>query len=159
VQTLRENLRVADLRPTLVYFCVAFASILAGIVLRFVPLDLPEFVVRYGGSFLWAFMVYFLIAAVLANRRPLTLALLAGVLESLIEFSRLYQAPGLDAFRLSLAGALLLGRVFNPWHLLLYWAAAAIAGLLDSLLIRGGRGKRRAKSAGMGRRKGTEFQT
>ena len=136
MQTFRENLRVADLRPTLVYFSVAFAAIVAGVALRFAPLDMPDLVVRYGGSFLWAFMVYFLIAAVLANRRPLELALFAGVLESLVEFSRLYHTPGLDAFRLTLAGALLLGRVFNAWHFLVYWSAVAIAALLDGFLIR-----------------------
>jgi hypothetical protein len=138
VQTFRENLHVADLRPTLVYFSIAFAAIVAGIVLRFVPLNLPEVVVRYGGSFLWAFMLYFLIAALLANRLPLTLALIAGVFESLVEFSRLYHTPSFDAFKLSLAGALLLGRVFNPWHLLLYWVAVALAALLDGKLIRRG---------------------
>jgi len=143
VQTFRENLRVADLRPTLVYFSLAFATIVAGVALRFAPLDLPEPIVRYGGSFLWAFMVYFLIAAVLANRRPLVLALLAGVIESLVEFSRLYHTPGLDAFRLTLAGALLLGRVFNAWHFLLYWAAVAFAALLDGFVIRRRRNKRR----------------
>ncbi len=136
VQTFRENLHVADLRPTLVYFSIAFAAIVAGIVLRFVPLNLPELMVRYGGSFLWAFMLYFLIAALLANLRPLTLALLAGFFESLVEFSRLYHTPGFDAFKLSLAGALLLGRVFNPWHLLVYWVAVLLAALLDGKVIR-----------------------
>jgi len=142
VQTFRENLRVADLRPTLVYFTVAFASIVAGVALRFAPLDLPEPIVRYGGSFLWAFMVYFLIAAVLANRHPTVLACLAGLIESLVELSRLYHTPGLDAFRLTLAGALLLGRVFNPWHFLVYWLAVAIAALLDHFLIRKRKGER-----------------
>jgi len=136
VQTFREHVHVADLRPTLVYFSVAFAAIVTGVLLRFVPLGLPETVVHYGGSFLWAFMFYFLIAALLADRRPLTLALLAGVFESLVEFSRLYHRPALDAFRLTLAGALLLGRVFNPWHLLVYWVAVGLAALLDGLVIR-----------------------
>jgi hypothetical protein len=138
VQTFRENVRMADLRPTLVYFSVAFVAIVAGVVLRFAPLDLPYIVVRYGGSFLWAFMLYFLFAALLANRRPWTLALLAGVFESLVEFSRLYHTPGFDAFRLTLAGALLLGRVFNVWHLLVYWAAVGLAALLDGVVIRRG---------------------
>jgi len=144
VQTFRENVHVADLRPTLVYFSIAFAAIVAGVILRFVPLNLPEIVVRYGGSFLWAFMLYFLIAALLANRRPLTLALFAGIFESLVEFSRLYHTPGFDAFKLTLAGALLLGRVFNPWHLLVYWVAVLLAALLDGKVIR-------TNSAGGGR--------
>ena len=143
MQNFREDLRVADLRPTLVYFAVAFATIVAGVVLRFAPLDLPEMVVRYGGSFLWALMVYFLIAAFVPYRRPITLALLAGVIESLVEFSRLYHTPGLDAFRLTLAGALLLGRVFNAWHLLLYWVAVTLAAFLDGLLIRRRKGRLR----------------
>jgi len=136
VRTLREPVQVADLRPTLVYFCVAFLAILAGVVLRFVPSHVPYAVVRYGGSFLWALMIYFLIAALQAYRRPVTLAAISGVFTTLVELSRLYHTPGLDAFRLTLAGALLLGRVFNAWHLAIYWAAVVIAALLDGLVLR-----------------------
>ncbi len=129
-------MQVADLRPTLIYFCVAFLTILAGVSLRFVPSNVPELLVRYGGSFLWAFMMYFLIAALQAYRRPSTLVAISGVFTTLVELSRLYHTPGFDAFRLTLAGALLLGRVFNAWHIAIYWSAVIVAALLDSLVFR-----------------------
>jgi hypothetical protein len=54
----------------------------------------------------------------------------------LVESVRLYHSPGLDAFRLTLAGVLLLGRVFSWWHLVAYWAAIAVVSLLDWTLVR-----------------------
>ncbi len=81
-------------------------------------------------------MVYFFIAAVQPHRHPAALGVIAGFLTSLVELSRLYHSPGLDAFRLTLAGALLLGRVYNAWHLLIYWIAALFGACTDGLLLR-----------------------
>jgi len=59
-----------------------------------------------------------------------------------VELSRLYHSPGLDAFRLTLAGKLLLGRVFSGWHFFVYWAAIAVAALADWRFIRDWRSTR-----------------
>ncbi len=136
MQTIRKPVVVADLRPTLTYFFLGFVIIAAGLLLRFVTAGLPVFLVKYGGSFLWAGMVYFLIAAVQAYRRPAILAIMAAVVAAFVELSRLYHTPGLDAFRLTLAGALLLGRVFDPWHLLAYGSAIVVAAVMDAAIIR-----------------------
>ena len=48
----------------------------------------------------------------------------------LVELFRLVHAPGLDAFRLTATGALLLGRVFSPWNVLAYAAGIAAAWAL-----------------------------
>jgi hypothetical protein len=48
-----------------------------------------------------------------------------------VELFRLVHAPWLDAFRLTLAGALLLGRIFSPWNVLAYGVGIALAMLLD----------------------------
>ena len=120
----------------LVYLGLAIATMLAGLALRLVPLGLPYWLVKWGGSVLWAAMVYWLLAALLPYARGTTVALTAGMVTGLVESVRLYHSPGLDAFRLTLAGVLLLGRVFSKWHLAAYWAAIAVVSLLDWLLIR-----------------------
>lgn len=121
-----------------VYFGLALATIAAGLILRLVPLGLPFFLTKYGGSMLWAAMVYLLLAALQPRQQPWVLGLVAGVLATLVELSRLYHTPGLDVFRLTLAGALLLGRVFSAWHFLDYWAAIALTAVLDWVVLRGG---------------------
>ena len=109
---------------------------LVGLVLRLFPLGLPYTLVKWGGSVLWAAMVYWLLAALMPYTRVTAVALTAGVVAGLVESLRLYHSPGLDAFRLTLAGVLLLGRVFSAWHLVAYWAAIAVVSLLDWRLVR-----------------------
>lgn len=120
----------------LVYLGLAIATMLAGLILRLIPLGLPYPLVKWGGSVLWAAMVYWLLAALLPYARVTTVILTAGVVAGLVESVRLYHSPGLDAFRLTLAGVLLLGRVFSWWHLVAYWAAIAVVSLLDWTLVR-----------------------
>jgi hypothetical protein len=43
----------------------------------------------------------------------------------------LVHTPWLDAFRLTLAGALLLGRIFSPWDMLAYGVGIVLGMLLD----------------------------
>ncbi|MEZ0251097.1 MAG: DUF2809 domain-containing protein [Methylobacteriaceae bacterium] len=108
------------------------AVIAAGLAVRFVPLGLPVGVVKYAGSTLWGAMVYGLLAVV----RPVTpvrrLALIALAVSAAVEFFRLVHTPWLDAFRLTLAGQLLLGRVFSLWNLLAYAAGIAVAAGSDA---------------------------
>jgi hypothetical protein len=115
---------------------LAAATILAGLMLRLVPMGLPFAVVKWGGSVLWAWMVYWLFAAALPLRRTAIVALVACGFAALVELSRLYHSPGLDWFRLTLAGKLLLGRVFSGWHFLVYWIAIAVVALIDSRFVR-----------------------
>ncbi|WP_027172857.1 DUF2809 domain-containing protein [Methylobacterium sp. 10] len=113
--------------------CLAasLAIIVAGLTLRLVPLGLPMGIVKYGGSALWAAMVYGLVAMLLPHRRGRTIFLVAGVIALQVEFSRLIHTPWLDAFRLTLPGALLLGRIFSPWNLVAYAAGLAASALVD----------------------------
>jgi hypothetical protein len=52
-------------------------------------------------------------------------------------------APWLDAFRLTMAGALLLGRIFSLWDMLAYGAGTVFGVLLDYLALSAFRGKLR----------------
>jgi Protein of unknown function (DUF2809) len=51
-----------------------------------------------------------------------------------VELFRLVHAPWLDSFRLTLSGALLLGRIFSPWYLLAYGVGIALGAVLDKIV-------------------------
>jgi hypothetical protein len=119
-----------------VYVALALATLFSGLIVRFVPLGLPWFVAKYGGSTLWAVMVYWALVIAWPRSRPVTLAWTAAGIAALVELQRLYHAAWLDAFRVSLPGILLLGRFFSLWDIVAYWLAIAAIALLDGLLIR-----------------------
>jgi hypothetical protein len=76
-----------------------------------------------------------LIAAILPRRGPLQIALIAAILAAALELSRLYHLPALDAFRLTLPGKLLLGRIFSLRNIAAYWLAILAAALLDRIAL------------------------
>lgn len=118
--------RTYSLSLTLIVLTVA-----AGLAIRFAPLGLPPFIVKYGGSMLWALMIYWVASTFLPSRRILAAALLSGMLATAIEFIKLYHSPGLDAFRFTLPGILLLGRFFSVWDIVAYWLAICMGALVD----------------------------
>jgi len=93
-------------------------------------------VVKYGGSTLWALMVYWIVSTLLPSWRLPAVALLTGVLATAVEFVKLYHSPGLDAFRLTLPGVLLLGRFFSVWDIVAYWLAIVAGALVDQRIRR-----------------------
>lgn len=107
--------------------------ILCGLTLRLTGYDigLPYVLVKYGGSFLWGMMVLWIVGAILYGRSILVIALVAAVIAVLTEFSRLYHTPLLDAFRLTLAGALLLGRIFSWANILAYLLGIGLAAAIE----------------------------
>jgi hypothetical protein len=98
-------------------------------------LGLPAFVVKYGGSLLWAAMVFFLVAMAASRRSRLSVALISASIAVGVELFRLVHAPWLDAFRLTSAGALLLGRIFSPWNMRAYGVGIVLAMGLDRFAI------------------------
>jgi hypothetical protein len=110
-------------------------TIAAGLALRLTHLGLPFVVVKYGGSMLWALMIYWIVSTI-RPRWPITRAALASsLIASAVELFKLYYVPWLDAFRLTLPGALLLGRVFSIWDLAAY-VFAIIAGAFGDRAMR-----------------------
>ena len=113
--------------------CAVLAVIAAGLVLRRygLGLGLPASVVKYGGSMLWGTMVFFLAAIPASGQPRWKIALISISIAIGVELFRLVHAPWLDEFRLTTAGALLLGRVFSPWNMLAYAAGIGLGMLLD----------------------------
>ena len=106
-----------------------------GLAVRFLPLDLPWFLYKYLGSTLWAAALYWFLAALLPRLRPRGLAILAIAIATLLEVSRLIPIGPIDAFRLTLAGKILLGRYFSPKNIAAYLLAISLAAALDRLLL------------------------
>jgi hypothetical protein len=94
---------------------------------------LPASIVKYGGSMLWGTMVFFVVAMAASRRSRSCIALIAAAIAACVELFRLIHAPWLDAFRLTLPGALLLGRIFSAWDMLAYGAGIALGMGLDRL--------------------------
>jgi len=125
---------VVPRQRSLIRAALALAVIVSGLSLRWYgfPLGLPAFVVKYGGSLLWAAMVFLLIGVLLPRLTRTQLAAIAMVIAIVVEFSRLVHTPWLDAFRLSTAGALLLGRIFSLWNVVAYLIGIVAGAWLDS---------------------------
>ena len=123
-------------RRSLTAFVLMLAAILAGLIWRMVPLHLPWFLYKYGGSMLWAVALYWLIAAILPRLTPTRIAIIAAIASAAVEFSRLWHTPAIDAFRLTLAGKLLLGRFFSLKNIAAYWLAIALTDWFDQKRIK-----------------------
>ncbi len=123
-------------------FSAAGVVVACGLAWRLVPLGMPPAWVKYGGSVLWGAMVLLVVAGL--RRRPgfaWSTPLAAGLVALGTELLRLFHAPALDAFRLTLPGALLLGRVFSLRDLVAY-GAGIVAGLpVYAATVRGGASK------------------
>jgi hypothetical protein len=106
-------------------------TMISGLVIRFVHFGLPPLIVKYGGSMLWALMIYWVVSTLLPSVRLCSVALLTVGIATTVEFFKLYHAPALDSFRLTIPGILLLGRFFSAWDILAYWIAIVAGVLLD----------------------------
>ena len=81
-------------RPVGLSLALALATVTGGLAVRFAPLGLPFVLVKYGGSSLWALMVYWLVSTLLPSWRLPAVAVLTGVLATLVELVKLYHSPG-----------------------------------------------------------------
>ena len=110
--------------------------IAAGLALRGFGLGLgiPAMVVKYGGSALWSAMLFFIVALAARHSARLALVMATMLIAIVVELIRLYHTPWLDSFRLTLAGALLLGRIFSLWNIVAYAGGIVVAAWFDKVL-------------------------
>jgi Protein of unknown function (DUF2809) len=118
--------------------CLCVSIIVCGLALRgYGPgLGLSVFAVKYGGSMLWGAMLFFLVTLAASNLSPQSIALVSILIAICVELFRLVHLPWLDEFRLTLPGALLLGRIFSTWNMFAYGVGISLAMLLDWLAMR-----------------------
>jgi hypothetical protein len=120
---------------TITRACLCLSIIVCGLALRKfgLGLGLPSVLVKYGGSMLWGTMVFFLVAIAAPGRSRWRMARISALLAVCVELFRLVHTPWLDDFRLTTAGALLLGRVFSPWNRLAYGVGIMLGMIFDRL--------------------------
>ena len=87
---------------------------------------------------LWALMIYWIVSTLLGSARPAVGAIVSGLMATEVECIKLYRAPWLDAFRLTLPGVILLGRYFSLRDIAAYWVAIALGAFIDSKFLRRG---------------------
>jgi hypothetical protein len=129
---LHARLEMMTARPLALSLSLLFATALAGLAIRFAHLGLPLCIVKYGGSMLWALMIYWVVSSLLPLWRMISVALLAGLVATAVEVFKLYHSPALDEFRLTLPGILLLGRIFSGWDIVAYWLVICAGASVDS---------------------------
>jgi hypothetical protein len=122
-------------RRSLTTLAITLITIPIGLADRFLPLHLPWFLYKYLGSALWAIALYWFLATLLPKLRPLTTAILAITIATLLELSRLVPIAPIDAFRLTLPGQILLGRYFSPKNIAAYVLAITLTAALDRLFL------------------------
>jgi uncharacterized protein DUF2809 len=110
------------------------ATVALGLALRFAPLGLPRALVKYGGSTMWALMIYWIVSTLLPRLHPVIAAVISGAIATAVEFFKLYHSPGMDAFRHTLPGVLLLGRHFSVRDIAAYWIAICLGSWVDTSL-------------------------
>ena len=118
------------------FIALGVVTIAAGLTFRLAPLGLPAFVVKYAGSTLWAVMIYWITSTLLPRWRLPLVAVISALIATAVEFFKLYHSSGMDAFRVTLPGMLLLGRYFSVWDIVAYWLAIAAGALADKSLLR-----------------------
>jgi hypothetical protein len=123
--------RPAIARPLWLSTLLVPGTIATGLTLRLTHFGLPQPIVKYGGSVLWAAMIFWIVST-LGPRLPIIwAALMAGAAAFAVEIFKLCHAPALDSFRLTLPGALLLGRIFSAWDMVACAIGIAAAALAD----------------------------
>ena len=129
--------REARTPQLIVRACLCASVIACGLALRRFGLGvgLPAAIVKYGGSVLWGTMVFLVVAMAASRRSRSRIALIAAAIAVSVELFRLVHAPWLDAFRLTLPGALLLGRIFSAWDMPAYGAGIVLGMGLDRFAV------------------------
>src|SRR5258707_11492059 len=123
------------MRRSLSTLALLLLTIPIGLAIRLLPLGLPWFLYKYLGSTLWAIALYWFLAAILPKLRPRAVATIAIIIATLLELSRLLPIAPIDAFRLTFAGKILLGRYFSLKNIAAYLLAIAITATVDRLFI------------------------
>jgi hypothetical protein len=120
---------------SLIALAILLITIPIGLAVRLLPLHLPWFLYKYLGSVLWAAALYWFLATLLPKLRPPSLATLAIAIATTLELTRLIPIAPIDAFRLTFAGKILLGRYFSIKNIAAYILAITLTATLDSFLV------------------------
>jgi len=120
------------MRHRINYVILVIGVIVLGLLSRELSIWLPKWI----GDILWGLMVFFIMGFLFRKKSTLNNALSSAVFSIVVEAAKLFHTPGIDAFRYTTAGGLLLGHAFSWQNILCYITGIAIGALGESLWIR-----------------------
>ena len=126
------------------YIALALGTVVVGLVVHLTGAGLPPAARDIVGDALWAAMILWWVSALAPDSPLVARAAVALGICFAVEWSQLYQSPGLDAFRRTRIGHLLLGSGFDPRDFAAYSAGVLAASAIDRVV---GYGKARRQSA------------
>ncbi|GAN60548.1 hypothetical protein ACI01nite_24200 [Acetobacter cibinongensis] len=116
--------------PRLTLLLWLVGCILAGVILRKIPLGLPFFVTKWGGSALWGGMIWCCVAFCIPAKPRWFIAVTACLCAALTEGLKLLHTPALDHVRMTALGGFLLGHHFAWANIGVYTAAILVFSCL-----------------------------
>jgi hypothetical protein len=108
---------------------------LLGLASRRYPVLFPAALGKYPGDALWALMVFVAWGLVFPKKPTWRIFVYTLVTACCVETCKLYRTPGLDDFRNSTIGHLLLGSAFSWQNLIAYTMGAVIGALAESAFV------------------------
>ena len=117
----------------------AFAAVLVigiGLLWRSGLLPLPNFIAKYGGDALWAFVVFLSFGFVGPRSPTVRIGFIAICFAWSVEFLQLYHAHWIDGIRSTRLGRVVLGTTFNSPDLLAYVIGIALGALAERVWLR-----------------------
>lgn len=124
------------MRSRLRYALLTLAVIATGLLWRSGLIPLPPSASNHGGDALWALMVFVGFGFLLPKASTRKNASLALLFAWSIEFLQLYQAPWIEAIRITLPGKLVLGNTFHWLDLVAYAVGIALGVWAERALLR-----------------------
>ena len=121
-------------RTRTTHIALALGTVVVGLAVHLTGAGLPPAARDIVGDALWAAMMLWWVSALapdapLAGRAAVALGICFAV-----EWSQLHQSPGLDAFRRTRIGHLLLGSGFDPRDFAAYSAGVLAAAAIDRVV-------------------------
>lgn len=128
-----------QLRNRYIQVAAAIMVVTIGLIWRSGWLPLSPFMSKYGGSALWALMVFAGLGWIFTRISTAKLALIALLFAWSIEFLQLWHPPWLDAIRAYRLGHHVLGTTFNWPDLPAYAIGIAIGAWIETAWRRANR--------------------
>jgi len=127
---------VSEIKPRsrLLYAALGAGVIGLGLLWRSPFLGFSHFITKYGGSALWALLVFLCCGLVKARASTWRLVFAATVISFCVEFSQLYHAPWIDQIRAHRLGGLILGSTFSSYDLIAYLVGIGAGAILEVIL-------------------------
>jgi hypothetical protein len=122
-------------RSRLLYFAGIFIFLYIGLLSRWHGRSIPAFFASYTGDYIAGWMAYCGMAVLFPKKSIKKLAIFSLVMAYALECSQLYHTPGLDRFRTTFIGHMMLGQGFLWSDLICDTAGIFSAAIAESLFL------------------------